>query len=518
MTIALFLSYIQTAIAFVFIFAVLVLFHELGHYISARLTGMRVDEFAFGFGPRIVRLFKRGDTEYTVRAFPLGGFVKIAGMEPGEENIADGFQAQAIWKRVLVIFCGPLASSVLAILVFLVLGLFWGYPSPNDTTNRVATVEPQTEAARIGLRAGDQILKINNVRISTGKQMTDIIHNSTGKPINLIIIKNGATLKKTATPKWMVEYLGALWRFMESDQGVLYKIAEESPAAKAGLKADDQLLRINGKLIRSGADMTYAIKTAGLLPVHIEVKRNNKIVLAKATPYINWVQVKGVRWFFSEGYAGIIDTKDNAIKYADIIKSVNGKTIANGTQLVEAIGTNSRLSMVIEREAQQVTIDLLLSKSDLKEVKSGLFASMGILGFQPETKLVKVGAGEAIKTAMNIPVDMLKMIGKIRLNKDIGGPLLIGVMTHSSVERGPYWVFWMLGSLSMSLAFINLLPIPIVDGGHLVLLVVEAIRRKRLTAEQMQVFQMIGLVILIGIFILVMWSDVFKISQGLVPQ
>ena len=95
---------------------------------------------------------------------------------------------------------------------------------------------------------------------------------------------------------------------------------------------------------------------------------------------------------------------------------------------------------------------------------------------------------------------------------------MIGKITQSATARGPYWVIFTLGALSMSLAFINLIPIPIVDGGHLVLLVVEAIRRKRLTPEQMAVFNAIGIVILAALFIAIMSSDITKLARGLVPQ
>ena len=179
--------FIETAIALVLIFAVLVLFHEFGHFAAARLVGMRVEEFAFGFGPKMITLFKRGDTEYTLHPIPLGGFCKIAGMEPDEQDIPDGFQAQAIWKRALVIFAGPFMSFVLAVLVFVSLGVYWGFPDFAKVQNRVGAVNPQTEAYRMNLRAGDRILEINGARVTDGEQLTSFIHSRPGERINLVI-------------------------------------------------------------------------------------------------------------------------------------------------------------------------------------------------------------------------------------------------------------------------------------------------------------------------------------------
>ena len=126
------ITYIETAIALVFIFAVLVLFHELGHYLPRGPSACAWRSSLSGLGRSSGLCSSAADTEYTVRAFPVGGFVKIAGMEPDQEDVADGFQAQSIIKRALVIFCGPLASLVLGVMVFIVLGMFWGYEGLGD--------------------------------------------------------------------------------------------------------------------------------------------------------------------------------------------------------------------------------------------------------------------------------------------------------------------------------------------------------------------------------------------------
>ncbi len=140
----------------------LVFFHEWGHFIAAKLCGIRVEEFAFGFGPTLVQRCSSGATPSTRSTLvPLGGFVKLAGMEPGEEDVEDGFQAQPAWKRAIVIFAGPLFSFILGVAVLLFVGVYWGFQDSRRRCRAWERSNPKSEAAhnrpaRGRPRAGDQ--------------------------------------------------------------------------------------------------------------------------------------------------------------------------------------------------------------------------------------------------------------------------------------------------------------------------------------------------------------------------
>lgn len=525
---------LETAIALILIFAVLVIFHELGHFTVAKLVGIRVEEFALGFGPKLFRLFKKGDTEYTVHPLPLGGFVKLAGMEPNEVDIPDGFQAQAIWKRALVIFAGPFASFLLAVIVFVFVGLYWGFPNPSQPEDRVGMVQPKTEAARIGLKAGDRILKIDGIKITAGKHMTDIIHSKAGERIKLLVGRNRHKMTKVAYPQWMVQYLGARWSFMSGNLAVVEYVDESSAATKADIRPGDKLISINGKSINGGAEMVAAIEANNDEPVKIELERDKKVVSVKADPSILVVNFMGVKWMFPGGYTDIdeggISPKSTAgkagIELYDQLVSINGKKITTGEQMLRVIrsGDKGRLDIVVNREGEMEPMQLEVNptSADYASIETIVYDKMGLLGFQPLPSLEKVGVSESfvrgLQGTLNIGAQVVQTLTSKRIKDEVGGPVMIAKVTASSVALGPYWVVVMLGSLSMSLAVINLVPLPIVDGGHLAILGVEALRRKRLTQEQMQVWTMIGITILIVIVILVLWSDVFKISRGLVPQ
>lgn len=517
----------ESLVVFILILGVLVAFHEFGHFLAAKLSGMKVDEFAFGFGPRLVRLFKRQETEYTIHAVPLGGFVKIVGMEPGEEDIPDGFQAQAAWKRALVIFAGPLFSFILGAAVLLFVGVYWGFQDFSQPQPIVGTVQPGSEAARVGLHAGDHVLEINGIKITKGTQMTDLIHSRPGQDVHVAIDRDGEKLSLDARPRWQVGYLGASWSFMKSRQATADGVAEGSAAAKAGIQQDDKLVSIDGKRIDSGSDMVDAIKRADNREIELVVDHAGKKLTAKAKPDVEWVRFAGVKWLFPDGLAAGEEgrTAEGRVRPNDVLVSINGKKVHSGDDMLKAIqGANGRpLSLVVARESAEKPVALGPIAAGGKSISSGNYTAIGLLGFQPAPKLVKTGFSRSITQGFTIIGRMIQLLTKTltskRIKTEVGGPVMIAKVTEQSVALGPYWVFIELGSLSLSLAVVNLIPIPaILDGGHLILLAIEALRKKRWTRNQMAVMQVAGITLVGILFILIFVSDVTKILTGQVPQ
>lgn len=512
---------IETAIALLLIFGALVMFHELGHFITARLVGMRVDEFAFGFGPKLIRLLKRGDTEYTIHPFPLGGFVKIAGMEPGEEDIPDGFQAQARWKRALVIFSGPFASFIFAALAFVFLGTVWGFPT-DKTINRVLMVQPQTVAAEIGLRAGDRIVSIDGQKVTSGEQMVNIIHGKPGEEISLVVERDGKRQHKTAVPNWSIAYLGARWSFMQGKQAEVEFVSQGSAAEKAGIIAKDKLVSINGVVIESGKQMVQAVQSAGDKRTKITLNRGDELVTVTADPQVQWVQFAGTRWAFPDGYAEKTGGANSPVELYDQIVSIEGQSVATGRQMIDIVQAhkNGALDIVVKRDGERKSLQLNVGAG--VEIESGYYDAVGLLGFLPEFELQKAGFVESIRRGLEktwtIVGVLVYALAPSRIGENVGGPVLIAQQTSMMVALGPYYVVQMAGMLSLSLAFINLLPIPVLDGGHLAILSIEAIRRKRLTPQQMQAAQMVGLVIIVTLVMVVLWNDIWKLTHGMVPR
>lgn len=341
-----------TAGTLIIILGVLIFFHEAGHFAAAKIFGIRVEEFAFGFGPKLIRLFKRRETEYTIHPIPLGGFVKLAGMEPGQENVPNGFQSKPVRQRALVILAGPLMSLALAYMIFSVLGFVVGMPT-GDILNKVDLVAPDSEAERIGLKTGDMIIAINGEKIDSGQEMIKLIHSSPGKTLVLVIKRDEEKLTLVGTPK------------PEKEKGG----------------------RIVGRL--------------GFIPA----------------PVLRRV---GLR-----------------------------ESISNGTITTIAF-LGSILTSLFSRE----------------------------------------------------------------VTENIGGPLAIADAAQTSVKRGLHGVLQLAAILSLSLAILNLLPIPVLDGGHILLLLAEALRGRRLSPSTVEMAHRIGFTIIAILFLFIMYLDLNRLAAN----
>lgn len=191
----------ETLFYFLLTIGILVVAHEFGHFIVAKWCGMRVEEFAVGFGPKWIVLARRGETEYTIRPLPLGGFVRIAGMESHDENPAPGtFFSKPIWQRNAVVLAGPIMSLLLGYVIFSIMGMTVGLEI-GKPLNRVAQVIPGSEAERMGLKSGDIIVEINKEPIRDGEHMMKVIHSSPGKKLFVRVKRDGQLVLLSGTPK-----------------------------------------------------------------------------------------------------------------------------------------------------------------------------------------------------------------------------------------------------------------------------------------------------------------------------
>ena len=185
-----------TFIASVFVFGLLIIFHEFGHFIVAKTVGIKVTEFSLGFGPKLLTV-PRGETTYNLRLVPLGGFVNMAGMDPNEEtdenDIDRGFNKKPVWQRIAVIFAGPLMNFFLAVLLFAVIFMFQGQPVPSSGTG-IGDVMPDYPAAIAGLAAGDKILSIDGITVDNWNDMVAIINERPEKDIAVVVLRDGSEL------------------------------------------------------------------------------------------------------------------------------------------------------------------------------------------------------------------------------------------------------------------------------------------------------------------------------------
>jgi regulator of sigma E protease len=185
---------------FIIVLGLLIFFHEMGHFLAAKFFRVKVERFSFGLGPRLVGL-KVGETDYRISAFPLGGYVKMVGEglddEVLEEEKERSFSNKAVWKRMLIVICGPLFNFFFAIGVFFLGFLFVGQVI---LTSDVGEIKPDYPAYKAGLRSGDRIIQMAGRPITTWKELPDIVRKNSGKPIAVIFVRGDRSYKTEITP------------------------------------------------------------------------------------------------------------------------------------------------------------------------------------------------------------------------------------------------------------------------------------------------------------------------------
>lgn len=188
-----------TFIASVIIFGVLIFFHELGHFSIAKLVGIKVGEFSLGFGPKLLSLTK-GETVYNLRAFPLGGFVNMAGMDPSEEDVEEGrgFNSKTVGQRIAVIFAGPATNFLLAAVLLAV--LFFSYGVPDKPTNVVQGTLPGKPAETAGIEPGDTIVAIDGNQIASWEQLSKIVAENPGQSLEVTVVRGQERINVTVVP------------------------------------------------------------------------------------------------------------------------------------------------------------------------------------------------------------------------------------------------------------------------------------------------------------------------------
>ncbi len=232
-----------------------VLFHEAGHFLVAKLSGMRVDEFAMGFGPKLVS-YKRGETVYAINLVPLGGYVKIAGMEPGEEEVERGFYTKSKRARAAVLTAGPLMNFVLALVVFYFYGALFGIPT--GATCEIAKVLPGTPAYSAGFQPGDVVVKVEGKPATSVDKVIEIVRNRPDQPTHIEVERAGRVLTLTVTPK------GELEKTLDQSDPEHAKLVEKR-IGKIGIVFRTKVERVGAlKAIWFGLEQTIKI-TFGLV-------------------------------------------------------------------------------------------------------------------------------------------------------------------------------------------------------------------------------------------------------------
>jgi regulator of sigma E protease len=454
------MSAVMTVVAFLVALAVLIVVHEFGHYLAARLTGVKVLRFSVGFG-RPLRMWRLGadGTEWAVGLVPLGGYVKM--LDEGEGPVSPhechrAFNRQSVWKRVAIVSAGPLANFLLAIALYWTLFL-QGVPEAKPV---IGAPDPGSIAATAGLRRGDTILKINGEAVASWQDLR-------WRMLQLAVDRQQARLE-----------------VLDPEQRIDWRTLEMARFAADGFEGDP-LARMGLRLYRPDVD-----------------------------PVIGRIMAGSVAERFG-------------LRTGDRINEIDGRGIRTWDELVASVRAHPGVNLGLRLTRENRQMDIVL----VPEVVEQNGERIGRIGASPRidpqamqglVTTVRYGPVEAFTLALARTWDTaafsLKMLGKMLVGevswKNLSGPVTIADYAGQSAQLGLAAYVAFIALISISLGVLNLLPIPLLDGGHLMYYVVEILKGSPVSERVMELGQRLGLSVLLFLMAFAFYNDINRLVSG----
>ena len=426
-------------LAFLFVLSVLVFVHELGHFLAARRIGVRVLTFSLGFGPKLLKM-QRGDTEYCISAIPLGGYVKMAGENADEprSGAPDEFLSKTKWERFQVLIMGPVMNIALAVVVLAGVKA-QGYEKPAylDEPPIVAVVRPGSLAEVAGVRPGDKVLSVARESVSRWDDVELGIGTRAGQEIDLELLRDGQTITVRVKPKPEGRFEFGEIGILPAVNPIVRSTEPNYPAVRAGVKAGDVVLRINGE----------------------------------------------------------------HIAFAQDLRDIVGKS------------ANREIEMVVRRDGLEIPIRLTPVEEDGR-------GRIGVTPTEP-TKLVKLGPLDAIRESVNENIRSSGLIFRTLRGlftgetsvKQLQGPVGIAQLSGEAAQISVLSLLGFMAMLSLNLGLLNLMPVPVLDGGHILIMALEGIARRDFSMQAKEKMLLAGFVVLMMLMVTVIYNDLTRISS-----
>ena len=519
-------------VAFIFVIGVLVFIHELGHFLVAKWSGVRVEKFSLGFGKKLFG-FTRGETEYLVCMLPLGGYVKMYG-EGAEGNfIVDSVKEGSVAERN-----GFKSGDRIVSVEGLDLKAFERWKQLEAALEKEPERDYQFTVERDDKRI-EIALKPSGLEGTDTYSEKEYSRGFSNQPIiNRLLIVVAGPFMNFLLPFFflpLVFMIGITVPAYLEQSPVIGYINPESPAAEAGFLKGDKILEIQGSEVSNWRDVNIALQTNPDMLLDIEIERQGVVetipVQASASP--EGIVAIGFSEPIPAKVGGVMDgtPADGAgLVKGDRIAEINGAAIADWDQMASVIKQNAgkEITMVIERGTEMFEIQI--TPEALGEDGSG---AIGVQIYTEEVvkqygffeSIVK-GVQEAAKMIIEVIVLLFGFLyklvtGKIALGtagKSLAGPILIAKVSGSAAENGIAQLLQFTCFISINLAIINLFPIPMLDGGHVVYLTIEAIKKKPLSQRSLEISQRIGLTVLIFIMFLAIYNDISRVKGDIVSS
>ena len=457
---------------------ILVTVHELGHFLAARLFKMRVDAFSIGFPPNVVDK-QVGATRYRLGAVPLGGYVKIAGMVDESldveglesEPAPDEFRAKPVWQRMIVISAGVIFNLILAALLYAALAFTYGVPYTPVENVRLEVAEGSI-AADIGLETGDRVVAVNGDPVERWEQVFTP-GTLAADPFQLTVERGGERVELTGPGDLLTQFSRRQRALEQAGEpallpnvfgagaqlpSVLADVQPGSAADEAGLRPGDRVLSIDGRPAETWDLLTGIVAGSEGRPLTVRWARPDSLAAGGAVAGARVVETRGA----ATVYEAAVTPRSSGDRY---LLGVVVDEAALG-QRIDRVGVGAALAAGTQRTAS---------------ITGATFAFIG--------KLVT---------------------GRESVRENVGGPLIIAKQSKEAADRGlaEFWNF--VAYLSIALAVFNVLPIPALDGGHLVFLAYEAIARREPSLKVRMVVQQVGVALILALMVFVIFNDAVR--------
>lgn len=539
---------ISSAGPFFLLLGVLIFIHEWGHFIVARLCGVRVETFSIGFGPKILA-WKWGDTQYRLSLIPLGGYVKMYGdgtedMVP-QEYKKESFNDQTVYEKIAIVSAGPLMNLFFAFFLFLVLGKM----GPPEVTTQIGDIEIGSAAHRAGLRYGDTIKKVNGKDVlyfeDFTKELSRLQNQSNAR---LEVVTNSGELKKVLAPVVVtknenpistlekVGYVEGLNLLREASVvGIQYdsRLAKENET----LKSIETIVSINGQKIETSFQIKQQLEK-------VEVSQDLKLVFKSVTKDEEnktiTLKSNGTAWNFeSAGFVkpelmvGQVQLKSPAEKAGvlsgDHILELNGVKITAWANIIDTIKNTPKdqaVSMKVARKSGVKSLSVTPSQTELItgngqiEYRPTIGIKPGLEYLSPETisrtfastkDLFTYAKKESIHWVKITMSGFKKLLTGEVSHKTLSGVISIGKVAKDSLDVGWSYFIKMMAIISINLFLLNLLPVPVLDGGHLVFYFIELVTGKPVGMRIKLIGQQVGVVLVLSLVVYTVFNDISRI-------
>lgn len=541
------LSAFSYILPFTLLLGVLVFIHELGHFLVARACKVRVEVFSLGFGKKILS-YKKGDTCYCVSIIPLGGYVKMFGDDPTkevpEEERKHSFLCKSLPQKTAIVLAGPLMNLFFAMLAFTLIN----YIGETHAPSVVGDIKKGSSAYLAGFRSGDRILSIDGEKTQTWTQVNKKIEDSAETWLNFQVISETSHEKnlrikpktsheinpmRTSSTSGVIEGLSPF-----SEAPILGVISPESIAYKNGFTPFSQILSINGEQVKFFRQVEALLKRSSGKPLVLEIEDEKSV--KKQVSISQWQKIKGKTHIRSLGLAssqffiGHIKHSSAAekqgLKNRDFISEMNRKPLGSWDELLNMMkkykSENGTIHLKISRDGKVMEKEILPEVTQFLK-PNGVEETRYLLGISPlsysktaETVIFRYesflesswkGIKDSFVWSWSILVNIYRLITTDVSYKTVGGVLSIGKYAGETYNLGWIAFLKLMAIISLNLFLINLFPIPVLDGGHLLLFALEAIKGSALDMKVIAVAQYSGFFLLISLLGLTIFNDIFNI-------